>query len=198
VAQMDDGQMGDNINSMKVCRFESCPDCKSNQLKTKQMKLNQNSLSAKLYRWFYKTDTMPTNLCPYFWKLVTAVILSPLLAIYTLPYEIINYKRSRWDPYDDMLGISFVYWAIITAVICMISTLGLFFYIPNKSSLLWVMMAVGFCLWSCLILVGITWAIVKTVVYLESKKSDDEKTDNIVVEMVKAKYHKYCPKINWK
>jgi hypothetical protein len=166
------------------------------------MKLNQNSLSAKLYRWFYKTDTMPTNLCPYFWRLVTAVILSPLLAIYTLPYEIINDKRSRRDTYGDMLGTSFVYWAIITAVICMISTLGLFFYTPDKDSLLWVMMAVGFCLWSCLIVIGITWAIVKTVEYLRndnhSKKSNAEKTDNTIVEMVKAKYHKYCPKIDWK
>lgn len=162
------------------------------------MKLNQNSLSAKLYRWFYKTDTMPTNLCPYFWKLVTAVILSPLLAIHTLPYEIINYKRQRWDTYGDMLGISLSCWLLIAAVICMISSLGLFFYIPNKSSSLWVIISVGCILWGSLILVGITWAIIKTVEYLESKKSDDEKTDNIIVEMVKAKYHKYCPKIDWK
>jgi hypothetical protein len=162
------------------------------------MKLNQNSLSAKLYRWFYKTDTMPTNLCPYFWKLVTAVILSPLLAIYTLPYEIINYKRQRWDTYGDMLGESLSCWLLIAAVICMISPLGFFFYIPNKSSLLWVIMGVGGILWGCLIVVGITWAIIKTVEHLQSKKSNTEKTDNIIVEMVKAKYHKYCPKIDWK
>jgi hypothetical protein len=162
------------------------------------MKLDQNSLSAKLYRWFYKTDTMPTNLCAYFWKLVIAVILSPLLAIHTLPYEIINYKRRRWDTYSDMLGMSLAYWCFIAAVICMISTLGLFFYIPNKSSSLWVIISVGCILWGSLILVGIGWGIYETVKYLKSKKSDDEKTDNIIVEMVKAKYHKYCPKIDWK
>lgn len=162
------------------------------------MKLNQNSLSAKLYRWFYKTDTMPTNLCPYFWKLVTAVILSPLFAIYTLPYEIINYKRRCRDTYSDILGISLAYWLIIIAVICMISPLSLFFYTPDKDSLLMGMIVLAFCIWVSLIVIGITWAIVKTVVYLQSKKSDDEKTDNIIVEMVKAKYHKYCPKIDWK
>jgi len=162
------------------------------------MKLNQNSLSAKLYRWFYKTDTMPTNLCPYFWRLVTAVILSPLLAIYTLPYEIINYKRRRLDTYGDMLGESLSCWLLIAAVICMISSLGLFFYIPDKDSLLWVIMGVGCIFWGSLILVGIIWSIIKTVEYLKSKKSDNEKTDNIIVEMVKAKYHKYCPKIDWK
>ena len=107
------------------------------------MKLNQNSLSAKLYRWFYKTDTMPTNLCPYFWKLVTAVILSPLFAIYTLPYEIINYKRSRRDTYNVMLGKSLVCWCFITPIICMISPLGFFFYTPDKDSLLMVMMVFG-------------------------------------------------------
>jgi len=166
------------------------------------MKLNQNSLSANLYRWFYKTDTMPTNLCPYFWKLVTAVILSPLFAIYTLPYEIINYKRSRRDTYGDMLGISFVYWCLIAAIICMISPLVLFFYIPDKDSLLRVMMILGLCVWASLIIFGIIWSIHKTEKYLlnenHSKKSDPEKTDNIIVEMVKAKYHKYCPKIDWK
>jgi hypothetical protein len=162
------------------------------------MKLNQNSISAKLYRWFYKTGTMPTNLCSYFWKLVTVVILSPLFAIYTLPYEIINYKRRRRDTYGDMLGMSLGYWSFIAGVICMISPLILFFYTPDKNAVLWVMMAVGFCLWGCLILVGIIWGIFATVEYLESKKSDNEKTDNIIVEMVKAKYHKYCPKIDWK
>jgi hypothetical protein len=162
------------------------------------MKLNQNSLSAKLYRWFYKTDTMPTNLCPYFWRLVTAVILSPLLAIHTLPYEIINYKRQRWDTYSDMLGKSLVCWALIAAIICMILPLGLFFYIPDEDSLLMGMMFFGFCVWASLIVVGIGWGIYETVKYLKSKKSDDEKTDNIIVEIVKAKYHKYCPKIDWK
>jgi len=162
------------------------------------MKLNQNSLSAKLYRWFYKTNTMPTNLCPYFWKLVVAVILSPLFAIYTLPYEIINYKRRRRDTYNNMLGESLGYWCFIALVICMISSLGLFFYIPDRSSTLWMIMASGCIFWSSLILVGIIWGIIKIVEYLQSKKSDNEKTDNIIVEMVKAKYHKYCPKIDWK
>ena len=141
---------------------------------------------------------MPTNLCPYFWRLVTAVILSPLLAIYTLPYEITNYKRQCWDTYGDILGTSLAYWFFIAAIICMISTLGLFFYIPDEDSLHMVMIVFGFCVWTALIIVGIIWSIFNTKEYLKSKKSDDEKTDNIIVEMVKAKYHKYCPKIDWK
>jgi hypothetical protein len=80
----------------------------------------------------------------------------------------------------------------------MISSLGLFFYTPDKDSSLWIMMSIGLICWGTLILVGITWGIIKTKEYLQSKRSDTEKTDNIIVEMVKAKYHKYCPKIDWK
>jgi hypothetical protein len=80
----------------------------------------------------------------------------------------------------------------------MISTLSLFFYIPDEDSLLMAMIVFGFCVWTSLIIVGIIWSIFNIEEYLKSKKSDDEKTDNIIVEMVKAKYHKYCPKIDWK
>ncbi len=97
-----------------------------------------------------------------------------------------------------MLGTSLAYWCFIAAIICMISPLGLFFYIPDEDSLLMGMMFFGFCVWASLIVVGIGWGIYEIVKYLKSKKSDDEKTDNIIVEMVKAKYHKYCPKIDWK
>jgi len=80
----------------------------------------------------------------------------------------------------------------------MISSLALFFYIPDKSSLLWIMISIGLICWVSLIVFGIGWSIVKTAEYSKSKKIDDEKTDNIIVEMVKAKYHKYCPNIDWK
>jgi phosphate starvation-inducible membrane PsiE len=80
----------------------------------------------------------------------------------------------------------------------MISPLSLFFYTPDKDSLLMGLIVLAFCIWVSLIVIGITWAIVKTVVYLQSKNNNTEKTDNIIVEMVKAKYHKYCPKIDWK
>jgi hypothetical protein len=162
------------------------------------MKLNQNSLSAKLYRWFYGTSVMPNNLCPYFWRLVTAVIFGLPVAILTVPYMVIYHKDDSRNSFGERIGISFVPWLLIAAIICMISSLGFFFYMPDTDSLLCVIMGVGCILWGSLILGGITWAITKTVEYLKSKKSDNEKTDNIIVEMVKAKYHKYCPKIDWK
>jgi acyl-homoserine lactone acylase PvdQ len=47
------------------------------------MKLNINSTSAQLYRWFYATEQMPQSLCPYFWKLV-------LMWVFILPYTILS------------------------------------------------------------------------------------------------------------
>ncbi len=47
MAQLDDGQMGDNINRMKVCRFESCQDYK--KFKTKIMKQVLDKTEAIYY-----------------------------------------------------------------------------------------------------------------------------------------------------
>jgi len=41
--------------------------------------LNPHGLLAKLYRAFYNETKLPNNLCNYFWKLILAIILSPLL-----------------------------------------------------------------------------------------------------------------------
>jgi amino acid transporter len=166
------------------------------------MKLDQNSLSAKLYRWFYKTDTMPTNLCSYFWKLVTAVIFGLPVAILTVPHMVIYHKDDSRNSFGERIVISLVIWLLIAAVISMISSLGFFFYMPDTESLLWLIMGIGGFFWGILIIVGIgfgiSWSIDKTKEHLQSKNSNTEKTDNIIVEMVKAKYHKYCPKIDWK
>lgn len=50
------------------------------------MKLNIHSNLASLYRYFYLTSELPNNLCSYFWKLLIAVVCSPLV----LPALLIN------------------------------------------------------------------------------------------------------------
>lgn len=54
------------------------------------MKINYNSLSAKIYRYFYTTETMPTNLCPYFWKSLIATILFIPYYILTIPTKVLG------------------------------------------------------------------------------------------------------------
>jgi hypothetical protein len=173
------------------------------------MKLNQNSPSAKLYRWFYGTTEMPSNLCPYFWKLVTAVIFGLPFAILTTPYMLIYHKDNSRSSFAERIGISLVSWFLLNGIICMLSLIGLFFVIPTENSVYMHMIGIGVIFWSFAIGIG----VVQLYKFLREKwknrliKYDEdgyriytkkEKTDNVIVEMVKAKYNKYCPKIDWK
>lgn len=60
------------------------------------MKLNIHSNPAKLYRAFYNKDTLPNNLCDYFWAVVLAIICIP----FTYPILIIN--AFLWPIYYDI------------------------------------------------------------------------------------------------
>jgi hypothetical protein len=174
------------------------------------MKLNQNSLSAKLYRWFYGTNAMPSNLCPYFWKLVTAVIFGLPVAIFTAPHMIIYNGYESRPSFGERIGISAVSWFLLGGIICMLSLFGLFFVTPIKDSVYLHMIGIGIIFWMFAIVIGVVqlWKFLAEKWKNRNIKYDKdgyriwepvkEKTDNVIVEMVKAKYNKYCPKIDWK
>ena len=64
------------------------------------MKLTKNSFNSKLYRWFYCTNQLPINLCPYFWKLLMAWVLLIPVVVITLPVtlgEIRSLKQSNYE-----------------------------------------------------------------------------------------------------
>jgi|688.fasta_scaffold616235_1 hypothetical protein len=170
------------------------------------MKLNKNSISAKLFRWFYRTSELPTNLCPYFWKLVIAYVFAIPLFIFSLPYVIIDK-----DTYNESLGnriwISFISWFILLLLIAALSPIMLFWHTPHKGSILENLIIYGFFVWA----VGLTWGCAWFIEYIQDKIKErkerkwgrknlpkEEKSSNITVEMVKATYYKYCPKIDWK
>jgi hypothetical protein len=185
------------------------------------MELNYNSTSSKLYRWFYDKRDMPETLCPYFWKLVFAwtltVILSPLL----LPTWVA--KKISKDFGDDvpigpyaLMGF-FIYAAIfaVNGIGVFISsywityyqeTLGYFLYLTGG-----VVIFIG--------LIGsITWGAIELKNRIRDKRTkrikrtiwDDnigdyvpnldyvEPRPSMIIEFIKAKYNKYCPKIDWK
>jgi hypothetical protein len=172
------------------------------------MKLNQNSLSAKLYRWFYGATQMPSNLCPYFWKLVTAVMFGLPVAIFTAPHMII-YKDDSHSSFAERIGISAVAWFLLGGIISMLSLFGLFFVTPVENSVYMHMIGIGLIFWSFAIGIGIAHLVKflrKKWQNRHSKYDEDgfpiytkkENSDNVIIEMVKAKYNKYCPKIDWK
>lgn len=168
------------------------------------MILNHNSLSAKLYRWFYGTNTMPTNLCPYFWKLVTAYLFALPLLILTLPAVIIHQEDA--DSVPTRIINSLLLYVMLASILSMLSVFGLFFAIPKSDTFYFNVIVCGFTFWGVGIVVGVVYAINKAhekwkdyrYYKRHSMANPKQPKVNIVVEMVKAKYHKYCPKIDWK
>ena len=181
------------------------------------MKLNQNSISARLYRWFYLTDSMPTNLCPYFWKLVLMyTLLTPTTILY-LPLFVIKNESTEQG---ERIAISFFSWILVFGAFLMIFPITYFFYgwFPDDSYF-GSFQTIGIILWIGASLIGVTFGIVhfinkrrenklrKTYKYIWDEFGDYvpnpnyvpyEPKPNILVEFIKASYHKYCPKIDWK
>jgi hypothetical protein len=181
--------------------------------KYKDMKLNSNSISSKLYRWFYGTNDLPNNLCPYFWKLVLAwLVLIPysLVCLPVILHELFD-KTYRFtdNSTGKRIGYSSLTYALLFFIGCMLSSIGSFFIQPEKDSFYGFMGTLGFCLWVCAIVIGVIegfkafneWNYSRKIKYDEYgrriwNQPKEEKT-YLVVEFAKAKYNKYCPKIDW-
>lgn len=174
------------------------------------MKLNINSISARAYRWFYATAKMPESLCPYFWKLVLMWVFILPYTILSLPVIAMDFKDPENRTTGERAGVGFIIWFILGMIACMLSWVGLFWVTPIKDSAFLHMLTAG----------GIGWLISIVIGAIELFKWAKEKWENrhvrydkdgyriwtpvepkqpsIIVEFVKAKYNKYCPKIDWK
>ena len=174
------------------------------------MKLNINSVSARLYRWFYATTQMPQSLCPYFWKLVLMWVFILPYTILSLPCILMDLKDPDHKTTGERAGVGLIMWFIVGMITCMLSWIGLFFVTPTKDSVFFNMVGVGLIGWLAAIIFGgialFKWAKEKWEnryvrydefgyrIWLKPK----EKQPSIITEFVKAKYNKYCPKIDWK
>lgn len=161
------------------------------------MKADRNSPHAKLYEFTY-TSNFPSNLCPYFWKLIWAIIILIPNFIIQLPALIINlFRRGSYDCSDfRVLGI-------------LIYILLMFLYVYGMGTFNWVK-AIFNCYsynqelaiigggFNSIIFGGLSLFFI--IRYFKNKKPkliNEEKKPNIVAEFIKAKYNRYCPKIDW-
>ena len=178
------------------------------------MKLNINSVSARLYRWVYATNRMPDSLCPYFWKLALMWIVLVPYTLLSLPYIAIskledNRSFKSGDSFGEKPGVGFLMWVMLYLIGVMLFSISIFWVEFPKESFGQNMQILGTLLWIIAIGVGgyhfCKWAIQK---YKDSKIKYDEngyriwepvkqKSDSVVVTFVKATYNKYCPKIEW-
>jgi hypothetical protein len=181
------------------------------------MKLNQNSISARLYRWFYLTEDMPKNLCPYFWKLVLMYILLIPCSVLYLPITIARIEATETG---ERVALGFFSWLAVFGAIVMLFPITYFFYgwFPEKSHFgAW--QNVGIALWICAFIIASSLGLLRILNKRKEKMrmkhrqyiwNEDgeyvsnpdyvpyEPKPNILIEFVKAKYNKYCPQIEWK
>lgn len=174
---------------------------------------SRNGLNALAYRWFYglREWDLPNNLCPYFWKSVFMYIVIVPYSIFCLPIVIWELFDKGYENGDrqcgERIGLSIgVYIALFVAT-CLSSAIGWFFFDYTKDSF-WEVTAVGGVLFWAVGIGICAWQLFK---YLGEKAVenkhyyDEEKGEyvtikskpTLVAEFVKAKYNKWCPRIDW-
>jgi len=178
------------------------------------MKLNQNSVSAKLYKWFYGVSEyqgLPNNLCPYFWKVVLMYLTIIPYTLFSIPVVVYDMFDKGYDNGDrktgERLGVSLgVYIALFILTTLISAILALFIKVEKDT--LFVHLVVGGCLfWTVLIVIGVIEGIKYLKEYSTTNKSYYSEEENkwvykktkvnMTAEFIKAKYNKYCPKIDW-
>ena len=176
--------------------------------------LNKNGTSATLYRWFYGLELyeLPQNLCPYFWK-------SVLMYLTIIPYSLFCLPVLIWEIFDEnykdgdrscgeRIGVSFATYVagLILAALC--AAVGWLFFTYTKDSFIEALGVIGTLCWGFGICLGIWWLLgyLKDKAFNTESKWDAEKRQYVkytpapaaTLEMIKATYHKYCPKLDWK
>ena len=160
------------------------------------MQLNINSFTARLYRWFYYRDTMPNNLCPYFWQLVLMWLVIVPYTVFTLPVQL--YRKFKENEKGEILAISMFSYLVLFFISCLILAIGLFFTKYPKGGWFETAALLGAFIWLILIVLG-GWKLID-ICYDKYGDRISIKSDkpSLIVEFAKAKYNKYCPKIDWK
>lgn len=139
------------------------------------MKLNQNGTIARYYKWFYMTDELPTNLCPFFWwlalSLLLAVVMMPTIAIY-------RKMRELKAPYVEWIIAGVFLWVAILAVVALI-----IHFVTNP---------IGTSIFA-----GIALSVA-FITFITTRKSEAIKeSKRIVAEKLRSAKEGYCPRIDW-
>src|SRR5688572_21873594 len=164
--------------------------------------LSKKSWHSTLYRLTYGYyGDLPSNLCPYFWQLLFALVLTATVGLFLLPYYLVDKLLFGNDSYKwGYFSNANIGSALGSYILCFLVFMMIFiFFLPwnEKTRDIWifgliewtvVLSIAGYFLWK-------KWFPEKIKThYVESKK----KEPSILVEFIKAKYNKYCPKITWR
>jgi hypothetical protein len=174
------------------------------------MKLNHDSKTAKIYRWFYgldSSDNLTNDGCEYFKKLALALVLFIPLALITLPITLIGLIYRNVYTIGERLGFMFFFCLVSFCLFAMGCSIAMFFVDWDKTSLICKLGPGGCLIWIVVIGVSLYQGIMYLIEYIkESRVERDEygrriygkpKQDNLLVTYYKATKEKYCPKLEW-
>lgn len=161
------------------------------------MKLNKERLDIRMYTWIYTTTKydLPNNLCSFFWLYLLMWPLALIHITFLLPSVLLEIYNKENLSISNRLATSFFSYVLMLFLTSMIYGPIAYFlgYIDRKNP--WFIM--GEALWFTGIVLVIGFGIYKLQKWISSKKVKKEKTPSIIVEYIKAKKDKYCPKIDW-
>ena len=187
-----------------------------------KIQLNKNSWHFNYYSSVI-SDRTPKTLCPYFWTMVTLIVLSPVLLPFMLGIKINKMipkkkpvpKKSIFDMTDEELDVetkrinkrlkrSEIVGKIVMTIFILfiVSLVVLTFYLGAKKDGWFEVLKTMFSLiglWSVMYFT-ITFLIEHNVGSKVSKMLCGVSKCNIIrvpVEMIKSFYTKACPLINW-
>lgn len=156
------------------------------------MELSINSWHSKLYNIFY-TKGLPQSLCPYFWKLVLSIVLFVPFTLWFLPLSIINFiiskNNSSYPQYFDKINLNLS-----------VSLNGIIILLFDLIHALLHKYFLGILLLILMVIVVFTVLVCLKKLFKKKQKKEKVikiKRPTILQEFIKAKYNKYCPKINW-
>jgi len=164
------------------------------------MKIYETSFSTKFYQWFYCLDfyELPKNLCPYFWRMLFAIIICVPYAIFCVPAiarETIDSIRGTYyygqTETTKRISFSFTFYFFTGFLICMGFAVADFFFIDfARGSIQQTFVGSGIVGWVILCLLLFLY-LVSRIFEGTSKVA----SRSITVQYVKSWYHKYCPPI---
>lgn len=170
--------------------------------------LYTHSISAKLYRWFYLESEMPQNLCAYFWKLVLGFVFSTPLFVLTLPTIVTNFisKNSEIKSFSERIAYSLTLWIVAAGIFSLAVALITFPQgILDTSNPFLLPQLVGYFLIVSSLIWGILWIAKFITNRVETNSFSAGEIENkssvnrniLIVDYIKSKYLKHCPRINW-
>ena len=172
------------------------------------MEISKNSITTKLYRWFYSisANKLPNNLCPYFWKTVIMYILIIPISLIVSPaiiLEIIQKDNLDNNTLEQRFLISLFIYVILFVILLMLSPI-IYYFNQSPESIWYGLKKGGYIMWT--IVTFIFLCVMGSKLYDKKKEVEEDpfgeklvkkSKPNIITVFIKAKYKKYCPQITW-